>query len=99
MHHTIPNKRIATKKYRRSDRKSIDHTLNHWLLFDMLCYHKSSFAMTLCDSESCYDRVTHTTLLQTKDCLIKTIKCSAFLTPELSYQFFEMLFFLKQIHT
>ena len=63
MSHAISNARIAKEQYSRPGRKSIDHALNRWLLFDLSRYQKSSMAFTSCDLKSCYDRVAHTPAL------------------------------------
>jgi hypothetical protein len=60
MHHTVSQGSIAKEQYSVPGKKCIDHVVNRRLIFDIVRYQKSSFAMTSCDLKSCYDRVAHT---------------------------------------
>jgi hypothetical protein len=59
MSHTVGNGDIAKEQYSIPGKKCIDHVVNRRLIFDIVRYQKSSFAMTSCDLKSCYDRVAH----------------------------------------
>jgi exonuclease III len=59
MKHTVSQGSIATEQYSVPGKKCIDHVVNRRLIFDIVRYQKSSFAMTSCDLKSCYDRVAH----------------------------------------
>jgi hypothetical protein len=59
MKHAVDQGSIATEQYSVPGKKCIDHVVNQRLIFYIIRYQKSSFAMTSCDLKSCYDRVAH----------------------------------------